>query len=248
LFDSAKIYRMEIPYSKEQVKEAILKTIQANKHEACYIRPLVFRGYGEIGLDPRGCPIEVMIATIEWGRYLGKEAIEEGVDVCVSTWQRNAPNTTPELAKCGANYAHYQLMKMEAILHGYIEAIALDKYGYVSEGSAENIFLVSKGVIYTPPLASSILGGITRNCVITLAKELGMPLMEQAIPRELLYIADEIFFTGTAAEITPIRSVDKIPIGTGRRGPITERLQVEFFGLTEGELPDRHGWLTAVNK
>ena len=246
LFDSAKIYRMEIPYSYDEIKEAMLETIRVNKHEACYIRPIVFRGYGEIGVDPRGCPVDVVIATMEWGRYLGPEAIEQGVDVCVSSWQRMAPNTFPALAKSGANYANSQLIKLEALENGYVEGIALDVAGYVSEGSGENLFIVRDGTLITPPLSFSVLGGLTRGAVITLAKDLGIPTQEEAIPRELLYIADEVFFTGTAAEITPIRSIDKVTIGAGRRGPITERLQVEFFGITEGEIADRHGWLTPV--
>jgi len=244
LFDSAKIYRMEIPYSYDKVKEAILETIRVNKHEACYIRPLVFRGYGEIGVDPRGCPVDVIIATIEWGRYLGQEAIDQGVDVCTSSWRRMAPDTFPALAKAGANYANSQLIKLEALENGYVEGIALDVAGYVSEGSGENLFIVRDGALITPPLGFSVLGGLTRGAVITLAKDLGIPVQEQAVPRELLYIADEVFFTGTAAEITPIRSIDRVTVGAGRRGPITERLQVEFFGITEGEIPDRHGWLT----
>ena len=246
LFDSAKIYRMEIPHSFDEIKKAILETIRVNKHEACYIRPIVFRGYGEIGVDPRGCPVDVVIATIEWGRYLGPEAIEQGVDVCTSSWRRMAPDTFPALAKSGANYANSQLIKMEALEDGYAEGIALDVAGYVSEGSGENLFLVRDGILITPPLGFSVLGGLTRGAVMTLAKDLGIALKEQAIPRELLYIAAEVFFTGTAAEITPIRSIDKVTIGAGRRGPITERLQVEFFGITEGEIPDRHGWLTPV--
>lgn len=246
LFDSAKIYRMEIPYSFDEIKEAILETIRVNKHEACYIRPIVFRGYGEIGVDPRGCPVDVVIATIEWGRYLGPEAIEQGVDVCTSSWRRMAPDTFPALAKSGANYANSQLIKLEALENGYVEGIALDVAGYVSEGSGENLFIVRDGTLMTPPLGFSVLGGLTRGAVMTLAKDLGIPVQEQAIPRELLYIADEVFFTGTAAEITPIRSIDRVTIGAGRRGPITERLQVEFFGITEGEIPDRHGWLTPV--
>jgi len=246
LFDSAKIYRMEIPYSFDEIREAILETIRVNKHEACYIRPIVFRGYGEIDVDPRGCPVEVAIATIEWGRYLGQEAIEQGVDVCVSSWRRMAPNTIPALAKCGANYANSQLIKMDALENGYVEAIALDVAGYVSEGSGENLFLVRNGTLITPPLGFSVLGGLTRDAVITLARDLGIPVEEQAIPRELLYIADEAFFTGTAAEITPIRSIDRIPIGQGKRGPITARIQKEFFGIVSGEVPDRHGWLTPV--
>jgi len=244
LFDSAKIYRMEIPYSYDEVKEAILETIRVNKHEACYIRPLVFRGYGEIGVDPRGCPVDVIIATIEWGRYLGQEAIDQGVDVCTSSWRRMAPDTFPALAKAGANYANSQLIKLEALENGYVEGIALDVAGYVSEGSGENLFVVRDGALITPPLGFSVLGGLTRGAIITLAKDLGIPVQEQAVPRELLYIADEVFFTGTAAEITPIRSIDRVTVGAGRRGPITERLQVEFFGITEGEIPDRHGWLT----
>jgi len=246
LFESAKIYRMEIPYSFDEIKEAILETIRVNKHEACYIRPLVFRGYGDLGVDPRACPVDVIIATIEWGRYLGPEAIEQGVDVCVSSWRRMAPDTFPALAKSGANYANSQLIKLEALENGYVEGIALDVAGYVSEGSGENLFIVRDGNLITPSLNFSLLGGLTRGAVITLAKDLGVPVQEQAIPRELLYIADEVFFTGSAAEITPIRSIDKMIIGAGRRGPITERLQVEFFGIIEGELPDRHGWLTPV--
>lgn len=246
LFDSAKIYRMEIPYSFEEIKKAILETVRVNGHSSCYIRPIVFRGYGEIGVDPRNCPVDVAIATIEWGRYLGQEAIEQGVDVCISSWRRMAPDTLPALAKCGANYANSQLMKLEALEHGYAEAIALDMAGYVSEGSGENLFIVRNGTLITPPLGFSVLGGLTRGAVLTLAQDLGIPVQEQAIPRELLYIADEVFFTGTAAEITPIRSIDRVPIGAGRRGPITERLQIEFFGITEGEIPDRHGWLTPV--
>jgi branched-chain amino acid aminotransferase len=246
LFDSAKIYRMEIPYSFDEIKEAILETIRVNKHEACYIRPIVFRGYGEIGVDPRACPVDVVIATIEWGRYLGPEAIEQGVDVCTSSWRRMAPDTFPALAKSGANYANSQLIKLEALENGYVEGIALDVAGYVSEGSGENLFLVRDGNLITPPLGFSVLGGLTRSAVMTLAEDLGIPAQEQAIPRELLYIADEVFFTGTAAEITPIRSIDRVTIGAGRRGPVTERLQVDFFGITEGEIPDRHGWLTPV--
>jgi len=246
LYKSARIYRMEIPYTMEEFQRAILETIAANKLRSCYIRPLVYRGYGEIGVEPRGCPVEVAIATIQWGRYLGAEALEQGVDVGVSSWRRMAPDTFPAAAKVGGHYTNSQLIRMEAATLGYAEGIALDIQGYVSEGSGENIFVVEGGVIRTPPRASSILGGITRACVITLARELGYPVQEEAIPREALYTADEIFFTGTAAEITPIRSVDRIPVGSGRRGPITERLQREFFGIVEGSLPDRHGWLTPV--
>lgn len=246
LFYSAKVVRMEIPYSKEQIAEAIVETVRVNNVPACYIRPVVFRGYDSLGVDPRSCPVDVAIGVIEWGAYLGQEAIEQGVDVCISSWNRMAPNTHPAMAKIGGNYVNSQLVKMEALRHGYAEGIALDVRGYVSEGSGENLFMVKKGVITTPPLVASILGGITRECVMTLAKELDYTVQEQAIPREALYMADELFFTGTAAEITPIRSVDGIPVGSGSRGPMTEALQEQFFGITTGELPDRHGWLTHV--
>jgi branched-chain amino acid aminotransferase len=246
LFNSAKIYRMEIPYSREEIRQAILDTVVANQHKSCYIRPLVFRGYGGLAVNPQNCPVQVVILTMEWGRYLGAEAIEQGVDVGISSWQRMAPNTLPAAAKIGGQYINSQLIVMEAVEHGYVEGIALDTHGYVSEGSGENVFVVADGQIYTPPLASSILQGITRGCVITLAEELGLRVHEQQIPRELLYIADELFFSGTAAEITPIRSVDGIAIGAGHRGPVTERVQAEFFGITGGQIPDRHGWLTPV--
>lgn len=246
LFNSAKIYRTVIPYRKEQIKQAIVDTIQANKHQACYIRPLVWRGFDSLGVNPQSCPVEVAILTIEWGRYLGPEAIEQGVDVGISSWWRMAPNTFPAAAKIGGQYINSQLIAMEASQHGYAEGIALDTNGFVSEGSGENIFVVSNGHIITPALASSILPGVTRRCVITLAQDLGYQLREERIPREVLYIADEVFFTGTAAEITPVRSIDGIAVGAGRRGPVTARLQAEFFGLTSGQVPDRHGWLTPV--
>lgn len=246
LFNSCKIYRMDIPFSKEQIREAILETVRVNKIPACYIRPVVFRGYDSIGVDPGSCPVAVFIAVIEWGRYLGQEAVEQGVDVCVSSWNRMAPNTYPAMAKIGGDYVNSQLIKMEALRHGYVEGIALDVQGYVSEGSGENLFMVNQGLITTPPLGASILAGITRNCVITLARELGYTVQEQIVPREALYIADELFFSGTAAEITPIRSVDGLSVGCGSRGPVTEALQEQFFGITSGELPDRHGWLSYV--
>ncbi len=244
LFNSCKIYRMDIPYSPEEIKKAILDTVKANGHRSCYIRPIVYRGVGGFALDPRACPVEVAIITIEWGRYLGAEAIEKGVDVGVSSWRRMAPDTFPAIAKWGGQYLNSQLIVMEAHDHGYAEGIALDVNGYVSEGSGENIFLVYKGKIYTPPLASSILEGVTRKVVITLATELGYQVKEEMIPREMLYIADELFFTGTAAEITPIRSVDGITIGNGQRGPVTQRLQEEFFAIVEGRKEDRYSWLT----
>ena len=246
LFSSAKVYRMEIPYTKEEITQAITDTIKANGHGACYIRPLVFRGFDSLGIDPRSCPVEVAIITMEWGRYLGPEAIEQGVDVGVSSWRRMAPGTFPAAAKIGGQYINSQLITMEAAEHGYTEGIALDINGFVSEGSGENLFLVSGGDILTPPMASSILQGVTRRCVITLAGDLGYQVREELIPREMLYMADEVFFTGTAAEISPIRSVDGITVGAGHRGPVTEQLQVQFFGITSGELPDRHDWLTPV--
>ncbi len=246
LFNSAKIYRMEIPYSKDEIGQAIVDTVKVNEHQACYIRPLVFRGLGGFSLDPRSCPVQVVILTIEWGRYLGPEAIEQGVDVGVSSWSRMAPNTFPAAAKIGGQYINSQLIAMEASQNGYAEGIALDANGFVSEGSGENVFVVSNGCVLTPPLSSSILQGVTRRCVITLAEELGYKVREEHIPRELLYTANEVFFTGTAAEVTPVRSIDGITVGAGRRGPVTERLQREFFGITGGEIADRHGWLTVV--
>jgi branched-chain amino acid aminotransferase len=248
MFDSAKIYRMEnLGYSAEQLGEAMLELVRVNKMDSCYIRPIVLRGYGEMGVNPLKNPIDVYIACWSWGKYLGEEALAEGVDVCVSSWTRIAPNTLPALAKAGANYMNSQLMKMEALANGYSEGIALDAAGYVSEGSGENIFVVRDGKIHTPPLGASVLPGITRDSVLQLARELGIPLVETIIPRELLYIADEVFFSGTAAEITPIRSIDRIPIGKGRRGPLAEKLQKEFFAIVNGTKPDRHGWLTPVH-
>ncbi len=246
LFHSAQIYRLELPYSKAEVRQAIVDTVKANGHAACYIRPLVFRGLGSLNVNPQTCPVQVVILTFEWGRYLGPEAVEQGVDVGVSSWARMAPNTFPAMAKVGGQYINSQLIVMEAARHGYAEGIALDASGFVSEGSGENVFVVTNGAILTPPLASSILGGVTRQCVITLASDLGYPVRQERLPRELLYMADELFFSGTAAEITPVRSVDGIPVGSGGRGPITERLQAEFFGIVEGRIPDRHGWLTPV--
>lgn len=246
LYKSARVYRMSIPYSREELHQAILQTIAANKLRSCYIRPIVYRGYDSIGVDPTKCPVDVAIATIEWGRYLGPEAIEQGVDAGVSSWRRMAPDTYPAAVKAGGHYTNSQLIHMEATQHGYVEGIALDVFGNVSEGPGENIFVIEDGIIRTPPRSSSILGGITRACVIALAADLGYTVREEVISREALYFADEVFFTGTAAEITPVRSIDRIAIGTGRRGPITERLQAEFFGIVDGSRPDRHGWLTPV--
>ena len=246
LYKSARIYRMDIPYSTEDLERAILETIAANKLRSCYIRPLVYRACGALGVEPRTCAVEAVIITFAWGRYLGAEAIEQGIDAGVSSWRRMAPDTFPAAAKIGGHYTNSQLIHMEAAEHGYTEAIALDINGYVSEGPGENIFVIEDGVVRTPPRAGSILGGITRDSVMTLAADLGYQVREETIAREALYTADEMFFTGTAAEITPIRSVDHITIGAGKRGPITERLQNEFFGIVEGSLPDRHGWLTQV--
>jgi branched-chain amino acid aminotransferase len=245
LFDSAKIYRIPIDYTIEQLMDAQIELVRQNKLRSCYIRPLVFRGYGGVGVMPADNPTEVYLACWEWGKYLGEEALAQGVDVCVSSWNRIAPNTLPVLAKAGANYMNSQLIRLEAFHNGYAEGIALSE-GRVSEGSGENIFVVRDGKIHTPPLSSSVLLGITRNSVLTLATELGIPVVETEIPREMLYIADEVFFTGTAAEVTPIRSVDKIQIGAGRRGPITEKLQKAFFEIVEGRVPDKFGWLTPV--
>ena len=246
LFSSAKIYRMEIPYTKEELFEAVLKTIRVNDLRGCYVRPIVFRGYGSIGVDPSACPINVAIAVWEWGQYLGAEAVEKGIEVRISSWNRLAPNTMPSLAKGGGNYLSSQLIKLEALADGYVEGIGLDIFGYVSEGSGENIFMIKNEALFTPTSAASILPGITRHSVIVLARELGYRIRQQPIPREALYVADEVFFTGSAAEITPIRSIDHIPIGSGTRGPITRRLQEEFFAITSGEKEDRHGWLTFV--
>jgi len=211
----------------------------------CYIRPIVLRGYGEAGVNPFNSPTEVYIANYPWGKYLGADA-EQGVDVCVSSWTRIAPNTLPAMAKSGANYMNSQLVKMEAIINGYLEGIALDANGYVSEGSGENLFVVRNGTLQTAPLGNSVLPGITRDSVLTIARELGIPVVEQGIPREMLYIADEVFLTGTAAEITPVRSVDKISVGKGTIGPITKSIQKEFYAIIRGERPDRFQWLTPV--
>lgn len=247
LLDSARIYRMEPKYDAAALTDAIFDTINANGFRACYIRPLIYRGYDSLGVNPFPCGIDVAIMVWEWGAYFTKEAIEEGLDVKISTWARNAPNTTPGMAKSVANYANAQLIKMEAIAEGYAEGIALDTYGNLSEGSGQNIFIVREGTIYTPPIGNSVLWGITRDSVITIARELGFRVREETLPREVLYIADEVFFVGTAVEVTPIRSVDRIKVGRGRRGPITEAIQQRFFRIVKGEVPDAHGWLQSVN-
>jgi branched-chain amino acid aminotransferase len=246
LLNSCKIYRMDVPYPPDELGRAVLETIKANGLRACYVRPIVYRGYGALGVDPFPNPVDCAVLVWEWGKYLGPEALEQGVDVKVSTWQRLAPNSFPALAKTGANYMNSQLIKMEAKLEGYAEGIALNIRGHISEGSGENIFLVQDGRISTPPLSSSVLPGITRDSVMILARELGYPVVEETIPREMLYLADEVFFTGSAAEITPIRSIDKIVIGNGRRGPVTQRLQEAFFAVVDAEAEDRWNWLTYV--
>jgi branched-chain amino acid aminotransferase len=246
LLNSAKIYRMDTPHTRPSLEDAVLETIRANQFQACYIRPIVYRGYEALGVNPFPCPVDVAILLWEWGKYLGDDALEKGVDAKVSSWTRMAPNTFPSLAKSAANYANSGLIKMEAIADGYAEGIALDSFGYVSEGSGENIFVVRHGVLYTPPITASILPGITRDSIMTLARDLGYRVREEMLPREFLYIADEVFFAGTAVEITPVRSIDKIQVGNGRRGPVTEALQRAFFDVINGEVPDTHGWLRYV--
>jgi branched-chain amino acid aminotransferase len=246
LYNSAKIYRMDIPIPAADFSKAILDTIAANKMDACYIRPIVYRGYGQLGVNPFPCPVDMAIMVWDWGKYLGTDALEKGVDVCVSSWARIAPNTLPAMAKTAANYMNSQLIKMEAVKLGYSEGIALDTDGLVSEGSGENIFLVKDGSLITPSVVSSVLPGITRDSVLALARRLGIPVRQERVPREMLYIADEVFFTGTAAELTPIRSVDKIVVGSGARGPVTEALQRAFFDVVECRVPDEFSWLTFV--
>jgi branched-chain amino acid aminotransferase len=248
LFDSCKIYRIHVPYDRKTIEQACVDVVRENGFEECYIRPVAYLGYnGEtLGVDPHGFPTQVAIAAYAWGRYLGPEAIEVGVRACVSSWTRLAPNTLPTLAKTAANYMNSQLIKMQAREDGYDEGIALDSSGRLSEGSGENIFLVHRGVLHTPPLASCVLPGITRDTIITLARDAGIEVREEPLPREMLYVADEVFFSGTAAEISPITSVDKIPVGTGLRGPVTRKLQDMFFGIVNGEIPDRHNWLLPI--
>jgi branched-chain amino acid aminotransferase len=244
LVDSAKIYRMPLPYTVDQLSAAVVDVIEANGTAPCYIRPFAFRGYGEIGVNPLKSPVEVYISNFPWGKYVPGN---DGADVCISSWNRLAPNTMPSLAKAGANYMNSQLIRMEAEINGYSEGIALDVNGYLSEGSGENLFLVRGGVLYTTPLANSVLNGITRSSILTLAKQLGIPVVEQALPREMLYICDEAFFTGTAAEVTHLRSVDRILVGDGTMGPITTALHKAFFDIVNGLAPDRYNWLTPVN-
>jgi branched-chain amino acid aminotransferase len=248
LVNSCKIYRMELGFSRQQLAQAMVELVQVNAVKHCYIRPVIFRGFGEVGVSPLKNPIEIYLLAWEWGKYLGDEALRQGVDVCISSWQRIAPNTLPAIAKSAANYMNAQLVKMEAITNGYAEGISLDTSGHVSEGSGENLFVVCGGKVFTPPLSSSILPGITRDSIITLAQELGYSVIEQTISREMLYIADEVFFTGTAAEITPIRSVDRIVVGKGQPGPLTRNLQARFLSIVQGQAEDTYGWLTLCNQ
>jgi len=246
LFFSCQVFRMTVPFAKAQLRDAILETVRANGHRACYVRPLVFRGFSGLALDGRDSPVEVMVATWEWGSYLGDGALAQGVEVGISSWRRMAPGTLPALAKLGGQYVNSQLVAMEAHDRGFAEGIMLDVNGYLSEGSGENLFLVRNGTLYTPPLAASVLLGITRDSILTLACQLGYPVREEFLTREMLYLADEVFMVGTAAEVTPISAVDGIPVGDGQRGPITKALQEAFFAIACGEAEDRYGWLTFV--
>ncbi len=231
LINSGKIYRMDIPYSVEDICKAVIDTVKINNLKKCYIRPVAFRGYGELGVYPMNCPVETVIAAWPWGKYLGEEAIEEGVEVGVSSWRRMAPDTMPNMAKAGSNYMNSQLAKMESITNGYDEGIMLDYQGMVSEGSGENIFVILDGVLYTPPISSSLLSGLTRDAVITLAKEMNLEVREEQIPREMLYISDEVFLTGTAAEVTPVRSVDKIVVGMDAEEKLQKKSKRHFSRL-----------------
>ena len=246
LFDSAKIYKIDIPYTQEEIEEAILETVRVNDLDGCYIRPVVFRGSGELGVNPLNCPVNVVIAAWEWGSYLGEEGMANGVDIGVSSWRKPAPDTFPALAKCAANYMNSQLAKLEAIDNGYDEAIMLDYEGHVSEGSGENIFIAEGEKLFTPSMSSSNLKGITRDSIMTVARDLGYEVIEEVISRERLYSANEVFFTGTAAEVTPIRSIDHRTIGIGSRGPIAEKIQKTFFDIVEAKVEDKHGWLTYI--
>ncbi|WP_298517386.1 branched-chain amino acid transaminase [uncultured Methanobrevibacter sp.] len=246
LFDSAKIYKIDIPYTQEEIEEAILETVRVNDLDGCYIRPIVFRGYGELGVNPLNCPVNVVIAAWEWGSYLGEEGMANGVDIGVSSWRKPAPDTFPALAKCGANYMNSQLAKLEAIDNGFDEAIMLDYEGHVSEGSGENIFLVEGEKLFTPAMSSSNLKGITRDSVMTIARDLGYEVVEEVISRERLYSANEVFFTGTAAEVTPIRSIDHRQIGIGKRGPISEKIQSAFFDIVEAKVEDKYNWMSYI--
>ena len=246
LMHSARIYRMELPFTCDQIRQACLDVVAVNDLKACYLRPLIYRGYENLGVNPFGSPVEVAVAAFPWGKYLGDDALTKGVAVKISSWWRISPNTLPAMAKASANYMNSQLMKMEALVDGYDEAVALDVNGFVSEGSGQNLFAVIKNELVTPPLHNSILAGITRSSVLTLARELGHGVREEVMPRELLYVADEVFLAGTAVEVTPVHSVDRIAVGDGKPGKVTRAIQEAFFGIVRGEQPDRHGWLTPV--
>ncbi|MDQ6887996.1 MAG: branched-chain amino acid transaminase [Gemmatimonadota bacterium] len=246
LVNSCKIYRMELSYGVEELEAACCELVERNKLDACYLRPMVIRGYGAAGMVPFASPVEVYLPCWPWGTYLGEGALEQGVDACVSSWHRMAPNTIPAMAKIAGNYLSGQLIKMEALANGFAEAIALGTEGTLSEGSGQNVFLVRDGTLFTPPVDGSLLPGITRSSILELARDEDIPVRELPLPRETLYIADEVFLTGTAAEVTPVRSVDRIPVGTGRPGPITQLLQRRFLDIARGQAEDAHGWLTHV--
>jgi branched-chain amino acid aminotransferase len=246
--DSCRIYRMELPYTIDELVQACVETVQANGLEECYLRPVVMRTGEQMGVLSTDVPLEVFIIAWRWGTYLGHDAVENGADVCVSSWRRPAPDTLPTMAKAGGNYLNSQLSKAEARLDGYLEGIMLDAAGHVAEGSGENLFAVRDGIIFTAPLSAGILDGITRDSIIRIARDFGYEVREMLMPREFLYIADELFFCGTAAEITPIRSVDRIPVGSGKPGPVTQRLQREYMGIVKGAVPDRYGWLTPISR
>jgi branched-chain amino acid aminotransferase len=248
LVDSCRIYRMELAYSIDELADACCAAVERNGLEDCYIRPMVLRGYGAAGMFPAGSPLQVFVPAWPWGTYLGPDALEAGVDVGVSSWQRMAPNTFPAMAKAAGNYNNAQLIKMEAVANGYAEGVAISPNGLLSEGSGQNLFLVRDGTLVTPVLDGTNLVGITRHTVVTLAADLGIPVREQPVPREALYTADELFFTGTASEVTPIRSVDRVQVGAGKAGPITRALQQRYMQAVRGEVPDAHGWLTPVRR
>jgi branched-chain amino acid aminotransferase len=246
LANSCKMYRMELRYTVDELVAACCELVERNELDACYIRPMVMRGYGAAGMVPVGSPVEVYLPCWPWGVYLGEGALEAGVDACVSSWNRMAPNTIPSLAKIAGNYLSGQLIKMEALANGFAEGIALGPDGMISEGSGQNVFVVMKGALYTPPVNGTLLAGITRESVVSIARELGLAVHEQNLPREILYAADEVFLTGTASEVTPVRSVDHIAVGNGKRGPVTQQLQQRFLDVVRGAAPDTHGWLTYV--
>ena len=248
LVNSARVYRMEFGYTPQQIDQAIIDLIDVNKLEECYVRPVVYRGHGTLKVDPSECPVDFAIAVWPWGKYLGEDAIDKGVRVCVSSWHRLAPNTMPAMAKAGGNYMNSQLIKLEAKRLGFDEGIGLDYHGRVSEGSAENIFIIKDKVLITPPFAASVLPGVTRNTVMTLARDLGYQVVEQNIPREMLYLADEVFFTGSAAEISPVAEIDGLKVGEGKRGPVTKKLQAAFFDVVQGRSEDKYYWLTYVRE